>query len=96
MRKIDHLLLKINENRRRKPREEWNYSDRNHHAGYVKEGKYGCRNCNFIVKGSHEKCPRCGQEMVRVGYVARPPRKGASKKKWDVFWNKYTGVNCDR
>jgi len=63
---------------------------------YVKEGKYGCRNCNLIVKGFHEKCPRYGQEMMRVGYVARPPRKGASKKERDAFWNKYAGVNCDR
>lgn len=58
---------------------------------YEERHKFACKNlsCQTVMKGVHEKCPRCNSEMVRISYRARPPKRGSSqglKKKWKTFW----------
>lgn len=39
------------------------------------------------------KCPQCGCGDLRwIGPIARMPKKDASKKKWQIFFDKYCGL----
>ena len=47
-----------------------------------------CLDCRFTAKRNMEKCPRCGStNCTHCGLTARPPKKNASKKKWDQFFS---------
>lgn len=46
-----------------------------------------CKDCHFTAKRYLWKCPNCGSTNVQgCGYWARPPRRNASKMRWDQFW----------
>ncbi|MDX1371838.1 MAG: hypothetical protein R3321_05175 [Nitrososphaeraceae archaeon] len=53
-----------------------------------KPGLYICRECNFCMKKRTIGCPNCAKKgsIVFAGYLARPPRKNASKAEWRKFW----------
>ena len=53
--------------------------------------KYMCINddCNFVVKGSHDSCPKCGSVMLCLGNNPRAPKKTASKAKWRKFRERF-------
>lgn len=57
-----------------------------------------CKNCHYIVVTYRwteriSECPKCKSEMVWIGPIARIPRKNASKKKWEEFFD-HCGKNC--
>ena len=53
-----------------------------------------CYECRTIYNWKAEKCSACGSEdVLRIGPIARIPRKNASKKKWEEFWN-HCGKSC--
>jgi len=62
--------------------------------GHAKPLLHICEDCRFTMKSCTQKCPRCGSiKIVCCGLTARPPRKSASKKKWNVFWDIVFGRN---
>ena len=52
---------------------------------------YICKYCNFTVHRHVKNCSNCHSKdsMESFGYRARPPRKGASKRKWKEFREKF-------
>jgi hypothetical protein len=57
--------------------------------GTNRRQKSGCDKCNFVQGYEIEACPICGGEMHTMSAHARPPKRYASKKKWERFWRKY-------
>lgn len=48
-----------------------------------------CVECKFVAQAT--TCPRCSTEMVVMDRFkrARPPRKRASKRKWEAFYDRF-------
>jgi len=75
-------------------RDKWSYCTRNTEVYFMNtniEEKYTCIECKHV--GGQLKCPKCGDETVKVGPIARPPKKNASRTKWNEF-NKHLGKYC--
>ena len=86
---------------RMKSRKGWSYCERRHElgVGFVKtELKEICYECHHILPHGkaqdQTECPNCGgTNIMKIGPIARLPRKNASKHKWDEFW-KHCGQRC--
>lgn len=65
--------------------------------GMLRPPLHVCEKCHFTAKRRFNNCPTCHAQdsMIFCGDYARPPRKNASKKKWEEFF-KYAkrGHNC--
>lgn len=79
-----------------KPREGEVYCERAHNSN--RNNGSICKECHYRLvadRWSEEifECPKCKGEWVKIGPIARIPRKNASKKKWETFFS-HCGKNC--
>ncbi len=56
----------------------------------LKPAKKICLRCRFVAAQANT-CPHCRIAMTVMDYWgrARPPRKGASRAKWDKFYRQF-------
>jgi len=85
---------------RYKPRIGEEYCER--HRSSPTDKKAICFECRKIWNDSwvrindKKRTCTCGStNIIRIGPIARLPRKNASKGKWDEFWN-HCGTSCSR
>jgi predicted ATP-dependent serine protease len=59
--------------------------------GMLKSSVHICKHCNFTAKRYLVDCPSCHSQkcMEDFGYKARPPRKGAAKRVWKAFRERF-------
>lgn len=61
----------------------------------MRNSKFICNKCNFVSKENHSSCPNCHNGIMEwFGSQARPPKKNASKKKWEKFRNMFVHWDC--